>query len=268
MSPYRSEAVDLRSQVVKEALAVSELRYAIPATSQAFRELLGPAGKGSKWDLDRPFRCWKDSAGKYRTEGTSTCGLVASGILGRVLQMPWAGASYWDFPGEYNDLDIVSCFSKLGDKLKVRRPKGARPLPGDICCIGSGLATHVLCAVHDDGRIVTSIDGGQVDDSSHRYLQRIKVCRRQWDAVRVVWVIDTEVLADRLGTVEWGTPCWEQTTAGVQWGLMQLGFNPGPLDGAMGPKTMAAFQSFLSDSGSAMQGLNVSTRMLLASAIS
>lgn len=265
--PYRTEAADLRSQVVKEALAVSELRYAIPATSAAFRELLGPAGRGSKWDLDRPFTVKKVN-GKYITQGTSTCGLVASGILRKVVSLPWDGYPYWDFPAPYAKLDIVSCFSKLGDTWRVRRPAGERPKPGDVCCIGSGLATHVLTAVHDDGRIVTSIDGGQVDDSSHRYLQRIKVCRRQWDAVRVVWVIDTEALADRLGAVELGTPRWEQTTAGVQWGLMQLGYKPGPLDGAMGPKTTAAVQAFLADSGSAAQGLNMSTRLLLASAVS
>jgi hypothetical protein len=240
----------VREQMVREALAVAELRAAIPETVQAFRELLGPPEKG--WDLARPYRFVQLGGGKYRTEGVSTCGLVASGLLNRVLRLPWAGHPYWQYPKPYRrpdggGLDIVSCFSQLGLEAKARLRKGQPPQPGDVVCIGSGLATHVLTVVDFDGRIVTSVDGGQVDDAKHGYLQRVRVCRRTWSAMRVVWVLDLEALEQALGRVPWGAPEWEKTTAGVQWGLRQLGRDPGPLDGIWGPRTAKALGDMTRD---------------------
>jgi len=164
-------------------------------TGEAFRALLGPAWHGSQWQLDRPFRVWKDAAGNYKTEGVSGCGLCANGILRNAgIKLPWLGQDYWSFFPPYQRLDVVSCYSKLGDLTGSRKPKGARPEPGDVFCIGTGLSTHMGTTIDDDGTFVTSIDGGQVDDAAHGWLQMVKECKREWSKLHVVWVIDAVAL--------------------------------------------------------------------------
>jgi hypothetical protein len=181
---------DIRNRIVSEAMACEDYRAAIPETRQQFRDLLGPPPKGASWDLSVPFSCRKVD-GKYITRGVSTCGLVAAGILRRAgFRLPWSGYPYWQAPAPYRGLDIVSCLSQLGAMTKARGPAGERPEPGDVVCIGSGLATHVLTVVGWEGDVMVSVDGGQVDAAAHSYLQRVKVCRRKWGVPRIVWVLD------------------------------------------------------------------------------
>jgi len=121
----------------------------------------------------------------------STCGLVAAGILRHAgVRLPWEGEPYWNFRAPYRGLDIVSCLSLLGQRTGSRRKAGEQVEPGDIRCIGSGLATHVLTIVEVQPGRVVSVDGGQVDDRQHGFLQRVNVCRRPEPGPRVVWTID------------------------------------------------------------------------------
>lgn len=175
---------EIRDRIVSEAMAVSGYSAADPDTLPLFRELIGPGS----WDLSVPFSCRKVD-GKYVTKGVSTCGLTASGILRHAgFKLPWLGAQPFRFPAPYKGLDIVSAFTLLGQKTKAR--KSTPPEAGDVCCIGSGLATHVLTAVGWEGDRLVSVDGGQVEDAAHGFLQRVKICRRTWSTMRVVWVID------------------------------------------------------------------------------
>lgn len=178
---------DIRDSVVSEALAVQDYRAAV--NTDDFRDLIGPPPKGAKWDLSVPYSCRKVD-GKYQTRGVSTCGLVAAGILTRAgFALPWIGYDYWDYPPPYKRLDIVSALSQIGIQSHARKPPGVRPEPGDVCCIGSSLATHVLTVVGWEGDVMVSVDGGQVDDAAHRFLQRVKVCRRPWPR-SLVWCLD------------------------------------------------------------------------------
>ena len=83
-------------------------------TGEFFRSLLGPSQASRPWQLDRPFRAWKDANGQTRTEGTSTCGLVASGLLRRIINLSMWDGPYWQWPGKYYKKDIVSCLTQLG----------------------------------------------------------------------------------------------------------------------------------------------------------
>jgi hypothetical protein len=179
---------DIRNRIVAEACKVQDYRAGDPATVDAFRDLLGPPPKGAQWDLSKPFRAWQVD-GKWRTEGVSTCGLVAAGILRRAGgQLPWLGCDYWHFGGPFEGLDIVSALTRLGQVERAVRSAGSRPEPGDVCCIGRGLRTHVRTCVEDDGTTITSVDGGQVDDGT--WLQRCRVVRRVWSKQDVIWVLD------------------------------------------------------------------------------
>lgn len=181
----------IRDRIVEVAHNVEGLRAAIPELRGDFRDLLGPPPKGASWDLSRPFRAWKGPDGKWQTQGVSTCGLAAAGILRRAgFKLPWNGAHYWQFPPPYRGLDIVSALTLLGARTGSRRPAGQAPEPGDVRCIGSGLATHVLTIVDVQPGKVVSVDGGQVDDWAHGYLQRCKVCTRPEPGPRVVWTIN------------------------------------------------------------------------------
>ena len=166
-----------------------------------FRELLP---RGAKWDLARPFAVKRDGT-KFATVGVSTCGLIAVGILCRAgVPLSWMSDQYWRWQdpqlpdrGAYRGLDVVSCLSLLGARLGARRAAGVYPEPGDIVCIGNGLATHVLTVVSGDGHYVWSVDGGQVDQANG-YLQCVKLLRRDWRGLRVQWALDSSELARRL----------------------------------------------------------------------
>lgn len=232
----------ITDSIVQEALAVQDLRAAIDR--DAFRELLGPPPRGAAWDIDRPFSCKKVGT-RYVTQGVSTCGLVSSEIMARAgVPLPWNGCPYWESPGPYRGLDIVSELSLLGQLTGTRC---SAPQPGFVACIGSGLGTHVLTIVGVDGDTVTSVDGGQIDDWAHKYLQRVKLCTRQWSSKRVNWIIDTERLQQALeGTAPVVVP-W--SVADTQRRLTELGYEPGPIDGIAGRLTRAAVIAFQLDHG-------------------
>jgi len=196
--------MSIPQRVVADALRIAHVRWesdwrhgSIGASagrdSAEFRELLP---RGAKWDLEHPFSV-KQVDGKWQTTGVSTCGLVAVGILCRAgVPLSWMSDPYWRWGdpqkpngGAYRGLDVVSCLSLLGSSLGARRTAGVYPQPGDIVCIGNGLATHVLTVVSVDGYYVWSVDGGQVDQSDG-YLQCVKLLRRDWRGLRVQWVLD------------------------------------------------------------------------------
>jgi hypothetical protein len=202
--------------IVEEALRIAHVRWddkwehkhlgeSAGVNMVAFRQLLP---KGAYWDLAKPFRCWKEN-GTYKTQGVSTCGLIALGIIGRVLEsmgisMPWMTEKYWDWTDPlgandkaYNDLDVVSCLTMLGLATQSRRPKGVYPQSGDMVCIGSGTATHVFTVVSTDGHYVWSVDGGAVD-TEHGNLQCVRLTKRDWRGLRVNWIINTTELVRKL----------------------------------------------------------------------
>lgn len=204
MSTNISELPDLPRRIVADALRIAHVRWdqdwqhgLIGASAgrdvEEFRELLP---RGARWDLARPFAVKKDGA-KIATVGVSTCGLIAIGILCRAgVPLTWMEDQYWRWQdpqapdrGAYRGLDVVSCLSLLGSRLGARRAAGVYPQPGDVCCIGGGLATHILTVVSVDGHYVWSVDGGQVDQAEG-YLQCVKLIRRDWRGLRVQWVID------------------------------------------------------------------------------
>lgn len=62
------------------------------------------------------------------------------------------------------------------------------------------------------------------------------------------------------GTVELGTPNSMQDVKATQQALQQKGYNPGPIDGMMGPRTREALKSFQTASGLETTGtLNAAT---------
>lgn len=157
----------------------------------AFAELL-PSPALWREALRVPYSC---KAGV--TRGVSTCGLIAVGILCRAgFALGWDAQPYgaWTSPvtGKAHRFDVVSQLSQLVHDAKARRV--GYPRAGDVCCIGTGLATHVLTVVTVDGHTVWSVDGGQVD-AARGYLQCVKLLRRDWRGLRVQWVLDTGRLA-------------------------------------------------------------------------
>ncbi|MFA4900865.1 MAG: peptidoglycan-binding domain-containing protein [Brevundimonas sp.] len=229
----------IRDTIIATALDVQDYRAAIDEAQ--FRDLLGSPPLGSRWSLDVPFSC-KLVNGKYQTKGTSTCGLVSAGILRRAgMPLPWNGSPYWQSPAPYTGLDIVSEFSRLGQVAKCARPAGAMPVPGDVVCIGQGLATHVLTVVDWDGSTMISVDGGQIDNAANRYLQRVKVCRRSWPR-KLVWCLDVDRMLAALTSSQPVVDPW--TVADTQRALVRLGYDPGPVDGIAGPRTRAAIVAF------------------------
>jgi hypothetical protein len=263
---------DVRRAMLANALSVTDLRAAIQEQEPKFRALLGPAPLNARWDLSRPFRCTRTATGGYLTEGVSTCGLVCSGLLRRVIDLSaWSG-SYWDWKAPYHRLDVVSALTQLGHETGARRPAGERARPGDPVCIGSGLQTHVLTAAGWNGEYLLSVDGGQIDDAAHRFLQRTRACKRLWDALRVAWVLDLDVLARKLPLATWTLPvgwtCVEVppmpatgpswalgTTIGVQQALLLLGYDTGAADGILGPKTLRAIKSYQTHHGLVADGI-------------
>ena len=194
---------DIRLAMVANADACSDLRAADPATCDEFRALLGPPARGLEWDLAHAY-----SYANGVTHGVSTCGLVAAGLLRRVIDLSAWDAPYREWAHPYHGLDVVSALGELGLACDARRVAGDRPQPGDVVCIGEGLATHVMTAIAWDGGTLVSVDGGQVDEPSDdpRGLQRTRTCRRGWSRLSIVWVLDLDRLAATLPRASWTVP--------------------------------------------------------------
>lgn len=284
----------IRQAAVANALWARDLRAADEETEPLLRALLGNPGRFQghpvPWDLARRFRTWLDAQGKRKTEGVSTCGLVAAGLLLRLLDLPWDGCWYWEGPGAYRGRDIVVCLGLLGDATHSKRPATELARPGDIGCIGSGLSTHIYSATGWDGEYLLSVDGGQIDriedDPRGRSLQRTRQCRRLWSGMQRVWTLDLEILGARLSRRSWLVPQgWEQvqlveapaaahvayqlgTTRGVQGALLELGYDVGKVDGIQGPRTRAAVMAFQRTAGLEVDGVvGPLTRAALARAV-
>ena len=206
MNDWTSTLPGIAGAIVAEALRVGEVtddewvakRIGMSAAKdrRAFADIL-PSPATWYAALKVPY-----SYSKGQTKGVSTCGLVAVGIMDRAgLPLGWGEQPYgaWVSPvtGKTHHFDVVSQLSQLGYDAHARRPAGVYPQPGDVCCIGRGLATHVLTVVNVDGHTVWSVDGGQVDETGG-YLQCIKLLKRDWRGLPIQWMIDTTKLLEAL----------------------------------------------------------------------
>lgn len=164
---------DVRRVIVANALCVIDVEAGDPRTRSILEELLGPVV--GRWDLDRPFRY--DPITK-RTQGVSTCGLVAEGLWRRAgVDAPWLSEEYGS--RRYDSIERARVFAqRLTPHSAWHVPKdGQRPRLGDYLVIGEGLQTHALTVVGWDGDMLISVDGGQV---GARGLQAIHKCTRPW----------------------------------------------------------------------------------------
>ncbi len=259
-------AGDIRQAAVANAIWAKDLRCADPAQQPLFRAMLGRPGRYQgtpvPWDLDHMFRLAKPG---IPGQGVSTCGLIGAGLLDRLIALPWHDRWYREFPAPFGAFDIVSCLGLLGDRCGAKRAHGERGRPGDPFCMGSGTATHVGTIIDDDGTYLWSVDGGQIDsikdDPTGRALQRTRTCKRLWDAIPLVWILDLEKLAAKLPRATWIVPDgWDQVTVppapvvgkswqlgtvkGYQAALKALGYYTGAVDGLAWGQTKAAVRAF------------------------
>jgi hypothetical protein len=192
---------DPRAAIVASSLWASGLRASLPEDRPTFQALIGP-----EWDLSVPFKVSRRADGGYDTQGVSTCALVASGIVGHVVRWPWEGYPFGRGPGKAGKLDAMSRINQAGIEAHAMRPRGQTPEPGDIVCIGSGLGTHALTVTQFSGDTMESIDGGQVDDAQHGFLQTIAPRSRKWSAQTVNWVVDSAACAKAYPRETWLMP--------------------------------------------------------------
>lgn len=166
---------DIRRVVAANALSVINVEAADPRTRPLLEDLLGPVH--GRWDLDRPFRA-ELVDGKWRTQGVSTCGLVAEGLWRRAgVDAPWLSE-------EYRFGEAITRARRFAAYLQPRSAwhlptVGARPKAGDYVVIGTGLQTHALTCIGWEDDLLVSVDGGQV---GARGLQAIHRVTRPWRA--------------------------------------------------------------------------------------
>jgi len=162
----------MRKIIVANAMSMKNIGASNKETIKMFENILGPIN--GVWDLKRPFRVWKEN-GKWKTQGVSTCGLVARGIWRRV------GVNMPEIYKNYNFGMAMIEEQKFCRAVKPRSawhtPKyndGIFPLPGDYIIIGSGLGTHNLTCIGWDGDTLISIDGGRVDSRGLQIIEKVK----------------------------------------------------------------------------------------------
>jgi len=174
----------LRRAYVGNLLSIDGIKCSNFSHRSTWLELLGPIN--GSWDLERPFKVWKDNNGKYHTEGVSTCGLVAEGIWRRMKV---------DLDALYKPYLFGSAITRAVTFAKNQNAwftpaSGKRPEPGDYVVIGNGLKTHALTCEQWEGNNLMSIDGGQVDDKN---LQAIASRSRLWHQNHNPMLEDREV---------------------------------------------------------------------------
>lgn len=135
---------------------------------EAFETLLGPGA----WALDIPFRSWVDHK-RVRTQGISTCAMVALGLLRRLgVDCEAIQDGYADDIG--TGLDVAIRYAKNCNAWQTP-VDGLRPEPGAIIQVASPM--HVCVAIRWDGDELISADGGQV---GRRGLQACAMRRRKF----------------------------------------------------------------------------------------
>lgn len=145
-----------------------------------FESLLGPPPAGASWQLDVPFRCWQDENGKWKTQGVSTCGLVANGIWRKMgvtadfLYQPYVSGTAVSAAHQFG---IHSGAWNRCTSLEHR------PAVGDYVLMGAGIGTHVGTCVgwkeDNEGKLwMQTVEGGQVDPVTG--LQCVQFKERQW----------------------------------------------------------------------------------------
>lgn len=141
-----------------------------------FEKLLGPPGPPNyEWDLNRPFRAWKDDEGNYHTEGVSTCGLVAEGIQRRCGSKCETLYQPYDYKGAKAAIARFIQCALSWNAWTYGSEK--RPGVGDYVVIGKGIRTHALTIIRWEGDTCVSVDGGQVGQDG---LQMVRLVKRNW----------------------------------------------------------------------------------------
>jgi hypothetical protein len=156
LTPHDPE--ELAQLVVANAVWAEGLRAGVPEEKDKFQLLLGNPPVNAAFDLDNGFSSYtKDGKTYYR--GTSTCGLVAEGILeSSGLKTPWRKEPYSFKVGKRAIERACSWAMKTGLWATSGPPES-----GDYVVIGSGMGTHAFICLGMDGDDVWSIDGGQLD---------------------------------------------------------------------------------------------------------
>jgi len=165
-------SAEIRKRIVD--IALSYVGIGASNNREKFKEILGPIS--GHWDIKRPFSCRKVN-GRWVTKGISTCGLVCRGV--------WREAGV-DLPLIYENYNFGRVMIEEQHFCRKLQPHSAWyaavkneyiiPLAGDYVIIGNGIMTHNLTCVGYEGNILTSVDGGQVDNKG---LQCIKLRERK-----------------------------------------------------------------------------------------
>ena len=163
------ETANVRKLIVANALSVVGISASNEETYKMFENLLGPTS--SYWDLKRPFKVWQEK-GKWKTQGISTCGLVARGIWRRVgVNMPKIYNNY-NF-GMAMIEEQIFCRSKSAWHVPLKNDN-ILPSPGDYIVIGSGLLTHNLTCIELCKNKLISVDGGRVDNKGLQCIEKVE----------------------------------------------------------------------------------------------
>lgn len=198
-------AVDFRRVIVANCLSCVGLSAGIDETYPIFEKLLGPSYKNAGWDLKRPFRCWKEN-GIWRTEGVSTCGLVADGNEARSgFDNPYLYQEYYPAQPHRTITRTIVWGSQVGAWIDGRSQHDLFPRPesGSQVVIGCrspyeeyGGTEHAFKVVRWEDDILVSVDGGQVD-YEHKLLQCVKLVKRRW-IVRggKIWLVSPSARPD------------------------------------------------------------------------
>lgn len=183
-------------------LAESYKNVGVTTSKDKFVDLIGPTV--GKWDLDRPFRILTMKPGVIRTQGISTCGLVAEGLWRKAgIDVPPSWATY--APKSAADRSIARARLFAVKYGAVRTPnKYNVPKPGDyMCLVSSSGAEHVCTLVgwEDDPsglEAMVTIDGGQTDHHNLQCIKRVKRLYREKAGTlgdrKLSWYIDIDAL--------------------------------------------------------------------------